>query len=92
MASQIHLVRHAESVHNVTKDFSTLDPSLIELGIEQAGQLVQKFTRSSSIGVIITSPLKRAMRQHSPASRTFLTSATSHQALPLVALTAVLSL
>ena len=62
MASQIHLIRHAESVHNVTKDFSTLDPPLTELGIEQAGQLVQKFTRFSSIGVIITSPLKRAVQ------------------------------
>ena len=62
MASQIHLVRHAESAHNVTKDFSTLDPSLTELGIEQASELVQKFTRSSSIGVIITSPLKRAVQ------------------------------
>jgi broad specificity phosphatase PhoE len=62
MASQIHLVRHAESLHNVTKDFSTLDPSLTEIGMEQAGQLVQNFTRSSSIGVIITSPLKRAVQ------------------------------
>jgi broad specificity phosphatase PhoE len=62
MASQIHLVRHAESLHNVTKDFSTLDPSLTEIGMEQAGQLVQHFTRSSSIGVIITSPLKRAVQ------------------------------
>jgi broad specificity phosphatase PhoE len=62
MASQIHLVRHAESVHNITKNFSTLDPSLTKLGIEQAGQLVHKFTRSSSIGVIITSPLTRAVQ------------------------------
>jgi broad specificity phosphatase PhoE len=62
MASQIHLVRHAESLHNVTKDFSTLDPPLTDIGMEQAGQLVQKFTRSASIGVIITSPLKRAVQ------------------------------
>jgi broad specificity phosphatase PhoE len=62
MVSQIHLVRHAESVHNVTKDFSSLDPSLTELGIEQASQLVQRFDRSSSVGIIITSPLKRAVQ------------------------------
>ncbi|KAF2432773.1 phosphoglycerate mutase-like protein [Tothia fuscella] len=62
MASQIHIVRHAESVHNVTKDFTKLDPSLTDLGFEQAGQLVQNFPESSSIGVIITSPLKRAVQ------------------------------
>lgn len=62
MASQIHLVRHAESVHNVTKDFSTPDPPLTELGIEQASQLVDSFPHSSSIGIVITSPLKRAVQ------------------------------
>jgi broad specificity phosphatase PhoE len=62
MASQIHLVRHAESTHNVTKDFSVLDPSLTELGIKQAGQLVDSFPHSSSIGVVVTSPLKRAVQ------------------------------
>jgi broad specificity phosphatase PhoE len=62
MASHIHLVRHAEAVHNATKDYSILDPPLTELGIQQAGQLVQKFTRSASVGVVITSPLQRALQ------------------------------
>jgi broad specificity phosphatase PhoE len=62
MASRIHLVRHAESAHNVTKNFSELDPPLTELGIEQASRLVQNFTRSSAIGVIFSSPLKRAIQ------------------------------
>jgi broad specificity phosphatase PhoE len=62
MASQIHLVRHAESVHNVTKDFSILDPPLTELGIKEASQLIDSFPHSSSIGVIITSPLQRAVQ------------------------------
>ena len=62
MSSRVHLVRHAESVHNVTKDFSTLDPSLTNVGIEQARQLISNFTDASTIAVIITSPLKRAVQ------------------------------
>jgi broad specificity phosphatase PhoE len=60
MVSQIHILRHAESVHNVTKDFSTLDPPLTDLGIEEARQLVQNSTTSSSVAVIITSAQTRS--------------------------------
>jgi broad specificity phosphatase PhoE len=62
MASQIHLIRHAESVHNVSKDFSQLDPSLTPLGLQQAAQLVRTFPYSSRVGVILTSPLQRALQ------------------------------
>ena len=62
MESQIHIVRHAESVHNVTKDFSPLDPSLTSLGFEQAAKLNQSFPNADRIGIIITSPLRRAIQ------------------------------
>ncbi|KAH8600653.1 histidine phosphatase superfamily [Bisporella sp. PMI_857] len=62
MASQIHIIRHAESVHNVSKDFSQLDPSLTPLGFEQAAKLDQTFPHSPRVGIIITSPLRRAIQ------------------------------
>ncbi|KAF2175963.1 phosphoglycerate mutase-like protein [Zopfia rhizophila CBS 207.26] len=62
MASQIHLIRHAESVHNVSKDFSQLDPSLTQLGFQQAAQLVQTFPYSERVAVVLTSPLQRAIQ------------------------------
>ncbi|EPE34463.1 Phosphoglycerate mutase-like protein [Glarea lozoyensis ATCC 20868] len=60
--SQVHLVRHAESVHNVTKDFSKLDPSLTSLGFEQAAELGKSFPYAGRVGVVITSPLRRAIQ------------------------------
>lgn len=62
MTSHIYLVRHAESEHNVSKDFSKLDPPLTTLGIQQATQLVQTFPRSSEIGIILSSPLQRTLQ------------------------------
>jgi broad specificity phosphatase PhoE len=62
MASTIHLMRHAESEHNVSKDFSHLDPPLTTLGYAQAAQLVSTFPYSDRIAVIITSPLRRAIQ------------------------------
>lgn len=62
MASKVHLVRHAESVHNVTHDFSQLDPELTPLGLQQATGLGQLFASAPQVGVIITSPLKRAVQ------------------------------
>jgi broad specificity phosphatase PhoE len=61
MSSQIHLVRHAESIHNTTKDFSLLDPPLTPLGHQQAEELGHKFPHSSRISIIIVSPLRRAI-------------------------------
>jgi broad specificity phosphatase PhoE len=61
MAAQVHIVRHAESVHNVTKDYTQRDPSLTPLGLQQAAQLIHEFPYSSRVAVIITSPLQRAI-------------------------------
>jgi broad specificity phosphatase PhoE len=58
---QIHLVRHGESVHNVSKDNAHHDPPLTDLGVWQAGQLVTTFPRQDNVAVILTSPLRRAI-------------------------------
>src|SRR4051812_16152334 len=62
MASTIYLVRHAESEHNVSKDFSHLDPPLTTLGHTQAAQLVSTFPHPEQIAVILSSPLRRAIQ------------------------------
>ncbi|CAI7595531.1 unnamed protein product [Penicillium viridicatum] len=62
MALEVHLVRHAESTHNVSKDFSQLDPSLTPLGFEQATRLTQTFCHAPQVGIILTSPLRRAIQ------------------------------
>ncbi|EAQ84235.1 hypothetical protein CHGG_10639 [Chaetomium globosum CBS 148.51] len=60
MSSTVYLVRHAESVHNVTKDFNLRDPGLTELGFTQAASLAS-FPALSSIAIVLTSPLTRAI-------------------------------
>lgn len=62
MTSIIYLVRHAESEHNVSKDFSKLDPSLTSLGQTQATKLVNTLPCPERIGVVLTSPLRRAIQ------------------------------
>jgi broad specificity phosphatase PhoE len=62
MASKVIIVRHAESVHNVTKDFSQLDPPLTTLGVEQASSISQKLPAAANIATVISSPLKRAVQ------------------------------
>ncbi|KAI9162964.1 phosphoglycerate mutase family protein [Paramyrothecium foliicola] len=62
MTSKIYLIRHAESVHNVSKDFSHRDPPLTELGQSQASALTQSFPGLSSVAVVISSPLARTLQ------------------------------
>lgn len=61
MASTIYLIRHAESVHNVSKDFSHRDPPLTELGIAQASALGKSFPGLASVAIVLTSPLTRTL-------------------------------
>jgi len=63
MASKptIYLLRHAESAHNVSKDFNLRDPGLTELGFTQAAAIAHTFPAISSIGVILSSPLTRTI-------------------------------
>ncbi|KAJ6187760.1 hypothetical protein N7519_002668 [Penicillium mononematosum] len=62
MTSEVHLVRHAESTHNVSKDMSQLDPGLTSRGFEQATRLAQTFPHAPQVGVILTSPLRRTIQ------------------------------
>jgi broad specificity phosphatase PhoE len=63
MASEIYIIRHAESEHNVSKDFSKLDPPLTALGFKQARQLSQTIPDASkNVAIILCSPLRRAIQ------------------------------
>jgi broad specificity phosphatase PhoE len=62
MAGKIHIVRHAESKHNVDKNFHQLDPELTDLGQHQSEELGRTFPHSQKIGLILTSPLRRAIQ------------------------------
>ncbi|KAH8747666.1 phosphoglycerate mutase family protein [Diaporthe sp. PMI_573] len=61
MGSTIYLVRHAESIHNVSKDLSHRDPPLTELGRAQAYTLGTSFPHLASVAVVLTSPLTRTL-------------------------------
>jgi broad specificity phosphatase PhoE len=61
MSGRVYLVRHAESIHNVSKDFNHPDPALTDLGVTQSRSLAQKFPLPESIGLILTSPLQRTI-------------------------------
>ncbi|KAL2021287.1 hypothetical protein VTK56DRAFT_7366 [Thermocarpiscus australiensis] len=61
MPSTIYLARHAESVHNVTKDFNLRGPGLTKLGLTQASSLAASFPYLSSVAVVLTSPMRRAI-------------------------------
>lgn len=63
MASKptIYLVRHAESVHNVSKDFNHHDPGLTQTGFAQASALADTFSALPPVEVILTSPLSRTI-------------------------------
>ncbi|QYS97843.1 hypothetical protein H0G86_005054 [Trichoderma simmonsii] len=62
MEPLIFVVRHAEAEHNVIMDFSQRDPPLTLKGFDQASHLAKTFPEPSSISVVLTSPLKRALQ------------------------------
>lgn len=61
MPSTIYLVRHAESAHNISKDFSHRDPPLTNLGITQASTLAKSLPNLASVAVVLTSPFTRTL-------------------------------
>ncbi|RVX66872.1 hypothetical protein B0A52_09602 [Exophiala mesophila] len=60
--SKVFLLRHAESQHNIDKNFERLDPALTESGTKAAEQLGSSFPEPDSVGVILSSPSQRAIQ------------------------------
>ena len=61
MPSTIYLLRHAESHHNVTKDFSLRDPGLTSLGTAQSAALGSTFPALDTVSILLASPLTRTI-------------------------------
>lgn len=59
---QIHLVRHAEAIHNATGDKTIIDPPLTAYGQSKASNISSTFPRLDKVALILTSPLRRALQ------------------------------
>lgn len=61
--TRLYLVRHGQSVANVTWEFSykRVDPPLTDLGVEQA-RITAEYFRSVQVDAIYTSPMLRAVQ------------------------------
>jgi broad specificity phosphatase PhoE len=63
MAGRIYLIHHAESVHNVTHDFSIHDPPLSSpVGVSQAENLGKIYPDHERVAIIVSSPLRRTIQ------------------------------
>jgi broad specificity phosphatase PhoE len=64
MAGRIHLVRHAEGLHNLRNDPNIPDAPLSERGFDFAEDLGRRFIQahSNSVGAIMSSPLRRTIQ------------------------------
>lgn len=62
MSFRLHLVRHAEGIHNPGHDTTILDPPLTEKGIAQCLKLCEDFPFKESVGLVMTSPLRRTLQ------------------------------
>lgn len=64
MLGRVHLVRHAEGLHNLRNDITIVDAPLSQRGFDFAEDLGQQFVRehSNSVGAIISSPLRRTLQ------------------------------
>ncbi|KAJ5085739.1 hypothetical protein N7532_010510 [Penicillium argentinense] len=58
----LHLIRHAEATHNPNHDTTIPDPPLTATGIQQSKQLNEDFPYHKKVGLMITSPLRRAVQ------------------------------
>jgi broad specificity phosphatase PhoE len=63
VTTRLYLVRHGQSVANVTWEFSyrRVDPPLTELGVQQA-QVTAEYLRSIQVDAMYSSPMLRAVQ------------------------------
>ncbi|KAI0805163.1 phosphoglycerate mutase-like protein [Xylaria sp. FL0064] len=62
MSPLIHVIRHAQALHNVHQDFSIHDPLLTELGHEQCRVAKTQLGNLRQIEMIFCSPLRRTIQ------------------------------
>src|ERR1700743_1206566 len=62
MPPTVIIIRHAQALHNATKDWTIRDAPLSDLGHEQCLELAEKLKQddlAQKIDLIITSPMRR---------------------------------
>lgn len=66
MAPTLLLIRHAQALHNVSRDYSLSDPVLSKLGHEQCKKLQEHLQTqqplASQIEYVVTSPMRRTLQ------------------------------
>lgn len=62
MVYRLHVVRHAEGIHNPLHDKTIPDPPLTQKGIEQCERLSEIFPFKQDVGLVLASPLKRTVQ------------------------------
>lgn len=62
MPFRLHIVRHAEGTHNPHHDTTIHDPELTPTGTQQSADLSQDFPYKESVGLVLTSPLRRTLQ------------------------------
>ncbi|KAH8648803.1 histidine phosphatase superfamily [Tricladium varicosporioides] len=66
MPPTLILIRHAEALHNLTKDYTTHDPPLTAEGLEQCTQLStylqENLHLANKAELIVTSPMQRTLQ------------------------------
>ncbi|KAI0972039.1 histidine phosphatase superfamily [Xylaria arbuscula] len=62
MPPRIHVIRHAQALHNVNQDFSHHDPELTELGYQQCKAAAKELESLDKIELILASPLQRTIQ------------------------------
>lgn len=62
MPFRLHIIRHAEGTHNPHHDTTIHDPELTPTGIHQSKDLSHDFPFKESVGLVITSPLRRTLQ------------------------------
>jgi broad specificity phosphatase PhoE len=62
MAPKIHLVRHAQGLHNLCTENTILpDPSLTPKGRQQCTELQKNFPHHRGVDLIVSSPIRRTL-------------------------------
>lgn len=62
MAPRLHLVRHAQGLHNLCDANTKIpDPDLTPLGEKQCSELQKKFPHHHGVDLIVSSPIRRTL-------------------------------
>lgn len=62
MTPRLHLVRHAQGLHNLCNDNTKIhDPDLTALGEQQCAELQKHFPHHQGVDLIVSSPIRRTL-------------------------------